>query len=233
MTSTRLPGKVLRPILGRPMLLLQLERVLRIKGVDKIIVATPETQSDEIADQVKMIPQIGIFKGSEEDVLERYYKAATTYEADIVIRITSDCPVIDPEIVSSVLNQFLGESPRYDYASTVNYPRGIAIEVFSYQALEAAAQEAKKPYEREHVTPFIWQNEKRFSLLKVAAEKDYSHLRLTVDTIEDFNLITQIYERLYPQNKDFGFKDILNLFEIHPELIDINRHIKQKTLPGS
>ncbi len=234
MGSTRLPGKVLRPILGRPMLVYQIERILRIKEADLIVIATTtESADDEIVETVEKIPDIAVFRGSENDVLSRYYEAAKAHGADHVVRMTSDCPLIDPSISSEVIRQFLAHYPKCDYATNSRirtFPRGLDTEIFTFQTLETAYREAKKPYEREHVTPYIWQDDKRFRILDVTFPKNYSDLRWTVDTPEDFKFVTAVYESLYSQKSDFGFHDILKLLEKNPYLQIMNRNIQQKAL---
>ncbi len=232
--STRLPGKVLKPILGRPMLLRQLERVQSIRGIDQIVVAVPiGRKSDLIAKIVENFPGISVFRGSENDVLDRYYQAAKEQKAEWVVRITSDCPLIDAALSSEVVEQFKTNFPRYDYASnahTRTLPRGLDTEIFTFRALETAHQEAKKLYEREHVTPYLWQNPQRFSILDLAYEQDRSSYRWTVDTLEDLELVQLIYESLYPKNPNFGFQDILELIDQRPELKTVNQHIEQKSV---
>ncbi len=230
MGSTRLPGKVLKPILGKPMLELQLERLQRSKRTDQIVLAIPDSAKEQaLLEFAQRLPDIKIFQGSEEDVLARYYGAAKAANADIIVRITSDCPLIEPDLIDRCIESFLAKD--FDYVSNVHrrtYPRGLDTEVFSFQALELAFREAHALPDREHVTPFIWRQPDRFSMFDVIAEQDYSHLRWTVDTPEDFELICWIYGQLYPQKPDFSYEDALELVLRYPQWQGHNVHIQQK-----
>jgi spore coat polysaccharide biosynthesis protein SpsF len=231
MGSTRLPGKVMKDILGKPVILWDLDRVSISKLIDEIVVAIPYgKENDVIIDTIKEYnDKIIIARGSEDDVLDRYYQASVQTNAGVVVRITSDCPLIDPVVIDQVVNQFL--SSDCDYCSntlTRTYPQGLDTEVFSFKVLETAWNEAKKDYEREHVTPYIIENPDKFKLLNVANDIDLNHLRWTLDTKEDFEFIGAIYERIYSKKQLFLMDDVLELLDREPELIDINRHLEQK-----
>jgi len=231
MGSTRLPGKVMKEILGKPVILWDLDRISLSKLIDEIVVAIPyEKENDVIADTIKEYnDKIVTTRGSEDDVLDRYYQAAVKTNADVVVRITSDCPLIDPVVMDQVIEQFLDND--CDYCSNLlirTYPRGLDTEVFLFKALEEAWNEAKKDYEREHVTPYIIENPDKFKLLNVANDIDLSHLRWTLDTKEDFEFINVVYKRICPKKQLFLMDDVLELLDKEPELIDINRHIEQK-----
>lgn len=233
MGSTRLPGKVMKKILGKPVILWDMDRISASKRIDEIVVAVPyEKENDIIEETIKEYnDKISISRGSEDDVLDRYHKAAAEVNADVVVRITSDCPLIDPCITDIVIEEFLNND--CDYCSNtleLTYPRGMDTEVFSFKVLEKAWLEANKKYEREHVTPYIRERNDLFKLLNVANDSDLSHLRLTLDTVEDFKLIETIYELLYPEKQMFLLEDILNLLIQKPELTEINKHIKQKKI---
>lgn len=231
MGSTRLPGKVMKEILGKPVILWDLDRISLSKLIDEIVVAIPyEKENDVIADTIKEYnDKIIITRGSEDDVLDRYYQAAVKTNADVVVRITSDCPLIDPVVIDQVIGQFLDNDCDYCSNSlTRTYPRGLDTEVFSFKVLEEAWNEATKDYEREHVTPYIIENPDKFKLLNVANDIDLSHLRWTLDTKEDFELINAVYKSIFPKKQLFLMDDILELMNKEPELIDINRHIEQK-----
>lgn len=231
MNATRLPGKPLKKVLAKPLLSYELERLKRAKTLDQIVVATTTgPQDQQIVDLCKM-ENVLVFRGSEEDVLNRYYNAAKQFDADIVVRVTGDCPLIDPEVVDRVVNFYLNH--QYDYVSNtrlLTYPRGLDVEVFSIKLLEKAVSEAKLPSEREHVTPYFYLHPELFKIGNVACEIDLSKHRWTVDTEEDFQLITKIIETLYPKKSDFVMNDVLELLKMHPEWITINAHIKQKKL---
>lgn len=232
MTSTRLPGKVLKTVLGKPLLEYQIERLRRVVNADDIVLATTTNHADQpIIDLCDRLA-IQYHRGSEEDVLARYYHAAVACSADVVVRVTSDCPVIDHEVVDKVI-RFYRDRPDYDYVSNNlvrTYPRGMDTEVFSFSALVDAFTEGVEKFEREHVTPFIYLRPQRYQLGNVAFDGDESRHRWTVDTPEDFELIRRIIESLYPEKNDFTLEDMLELFKIHAEWADINSHIQQKTL---
>jgi spore coat polysaccharide biosynthesis protein SpsF len=233
MGSTRLPGKVMKEILGKPIILWDLDRVSLSKLIDEIVVAIPYgEENDVIVDTIKKYnDKILTTRGSEDDVLDRYYQAAVQTNADVVVRITSDCPLIDPFVIDNVIKQFLDNDCDYCSNSlTRTYPRGLDTEVFSFKALETACNEATKDYEREHVTPYIIENLDKFKLLNVANDIDLSHMRWTLDTEKDFKFIIAVYKRIFPKKQLFLMDDILELMDKEPELIDINRHIEQKKI---
>lgn len=223
--SSRLPKKVLKEVNGRALLSYQIERLKRTESVGRIITAVPKEDRELIAFCEN--EKVDLFCGSEEDVLSRYYDAAKAYQADVVIRITGDCPLIDPDIIEKALVHFEG----CDYVSNClerTYPRGMDVEVMTFEALKKAADEAEKPYEREHVTPYIVLHPRKFRLKNFTYSKDYSSIRLTVDTKEDFELVEKVIETLYPQDPVFSLEDILTLLEKDPSLLEINQHVKQK-----
>lgn len=231
MTSTRLPGKVLKPLLGKPLLEYQIERLRRVKLADGIVIATTENTDDDPIVELSEALQVGCFRGSEQDVLSRYYGAAQAYNADRIVRVTSDCPLIDPQIIDQVIQFYLSHSGRYDYVSNSlqrSFPRGLDTEVFPAWALEQAHREATAPPEREHVTPFIYNHPERYAIGQVTAAQDLSHHRWTVDTPEDFELIRRMLEALYPQVPNFTLQDCLDLIDQHPDWPAINGHIEQK-----
>lgn len=233
MGSTRLPGKVMKNILGKEVILHDIDRIKQIKNLDKIVIATTTKKDDDIiVETIKNYNSgIGIFRGSEDDVLDRYYKATKEFNSEVVVRITSDCPLIDPIVSDKIIETFLNNN--CDYCSNGlkrSYPRGLDTEVFSFEALEKTWKEAERYYQREHVTPYIYEHPEKFKLLNVSNDKDLSHLRWTLDTIEDFNFINEIYKKLYNGKNIFYMEDILKVLEKEPKLIEINKDIKQKTL---
>lgn len=233
MGASRFPGKPLKKVLDRPLLSYQVERLRRCRFVDEIVVATTINQEDAQIVNCCDLENIPCFRGSEQDVLDRYYQAATFYHSDCIVRITGDCPLIDPEIVDQVVECYLDFFPKYDYISNVlerTFPRGLDVEVFSYALLEKAAKEAKNQQDREHVTSFFYTNPKRFSLGMVKQKMDQSFHRWTVDTSEDFELITRILTTLYPKNPLFKTKDILKALDKNPEWMKLNADIHQKPL---
>ena len=231
MGSTRLPGKVLKEVLGRPLLDYLIERLKQARELDDTVILTSKEVSDDpivrFCDE-KMVP---CFRGSEEDVLDRYYQAALSRKPDGIVRITADCPLIDPAIVDQVVKTFRENTPTFDYVSNSlerTFPRGLDVEIFSYQALAIAFQKAKSPEEREHVTLYLYRHPELFHLKNVAMSPSYAHHRWTVDTPEDFALIKLIIEHLYPNNPRFRLTDVLKLLSKHPEWSLLNAHIEQK-----
>lgn len=231
MTSTRLPGKVLKPVLGKPLLAYQIERLKRVEAADRIVIATTRNGADDPIVELCQVLAVDYFRGSEQDVLSRYYGAAQAAQADVVVRVTSDCPLIDPAIIDQVIQVYVTQRDRYDYVSNAlkrTYPRGMDSEVLPTWALEQAYQEATAPPEREHVTPFIYNRPERYALGHVTYPQDLSHHRWTVDTSEDFELIKCMLEALYPQVPNFTIHDCLELLNRHPDWPAINAHIEQK-----
>lgn len=231
MGSTRLPGKVLKKVLGKPLLLYQIERLRRVALATNIVIATTSLPQDQVIVDLCKQHHIPVFCGSEEDVLNRYYLAAKQVNADVVVRVTADCPLIDPEVVNKIIAFYLNHFPRYQYVSNTldrTFPRGMDTEVFSFKALEQAFTDSKRPEEREHVTPYIYQNPQLFNLANVAYESNQSDHRWTVDTQEDFDLISAIITALYPTHPNFSMEDVLDLLKARPDWIKINAHVRQK-----
>lgn len=228
MTSTRLPGKVLKEIMGKPLLEYQIERLRRIKSVDEIVIATTTNDMDQqIVDLCNRL-SVAYFRGSEEDVLARYHGAAEKYNADIVVRVTSDCPVIDPAVCEEAITYFIKNQDQYNYVRLEQYPRGLDAEVLSLKVLDECYKEATDKPDREHVTPFIYRHPERYRMKRITCDKDYSHHRWTVDTPEDFELVRRIIEELYPIKKLFNFVDILDVLKRNPEWYYINKEVRQK-----
>ena len=231
MSSTRLPGKIMMEVCGKPLLEHQINRLKGVSTADEIVVATTTNSIDNIIIDLCKKLNISFHRGSENDVLGRYYEASIKYKGDIIVRITSDCPVIDPDVVDHIINFYIKHKDKYDYVSNTlfrMYPRGMDTEVFSFKVLKETHVEATKQEDREHVTSAIYQQPQRYSLCNVPYDSDESHHRWTVDTREDLELITLIYEALYYQNPDFSLGDILNLMESNPDWLSINAHIEQK-----
>lgn len=230
--STRLPGKILLDIMGKPMLLHIYERLQQCKEVDNIIIATTIGKNDDLVAKLANDNNIKYFRGSEDNVLERYYMAAKEYSLDIVIRITADCPVIDPIIIDEMVRIF----KRKDYTVVSNagyetfrtFPRGLDAEIFKFSILEEAYNNATETYEKEHVTPYLYDNYKNIYYYK--SKNNNAEFRWTVDTKEDFKLITEIYKNLYTGKHNFYYDDIIELMLKKPELKEINKDIKQKKI---
>lgn len=233
MTSTRLPGKVLKTVLDKPLLAYFIERLQGVSLANQIVIATTINATDEpIADVCRSL-STAFTRGSEEDVLSRYYDTAVVTGADIVVRVTSDCPLIDPAVVDEMIGYFKKHSTRFDYVSNSlasTYPRGMDVEVFSFRALREAYVEATLKSEREHVTPFFYTHPERFPIGKIRSPRDLSQHRWTVDTPEDFELVKRIIESLYPLKPDFNLADILETLAENPDWPLINANIRQKKL---
>lgn len=233
--STRLPGKVLKDICGKTVLEHDLDRLRRVKNIDDIVIATTTSEKDiAIVKECERL-KVKCFRGSEEDVLSRYYFAAKENGADVVVRITSDCPLLDSEVTESVIQCYLENSGEYDYVSNTidrSYPRGLDTEVFNLCALEKAFNEATSQRDREHVTPYIWDNDNIFKNYQYKNETDYSDFRWTLDTEEDLKLISIIYEQF--KDKDyFDMNDIVKFLDKNPEVKEINKGIEQKKIDDS
>lgn len=229
MTSTRLPGKVLLPLAGEPMLTRLVQRLRRVRLADGIVIATTTNATDNPIAALCETLGVPCHRGSEHDVLSRYADAAREHSADVVVRITSDCPLIDPALIDQVIEVY--EQGDSDYVSNMlppTWPYGMAVEVFSAAALAQTHAEATQAAEREHVTPFIYWHPERYRLRNVASPVDLSHHRWTVDTPEDYELVRRLFESLISTHPEFTQADILALLEAHPDWLAINQHIQQK-----
>ena len=232
MTSTRLPGKVMEIVCDKPLLEHLINRLKTIRSADQIVIATTVNETDnQIVSLCKKLDTL-YYRGSEEDVLGRYYEAAVEYGGDVIIRITSDCPVIDPDVVDYLIDFYMKNLKKYDYVTNTlkrTYPRGMDTEIVSFKALKEAHFNAYDPLDREHVTPFIRNRPTQYHLHNIKYSSDLSHYRLTVDTSEDMELIRRIFESLYVENPEFTMKDIVSKIVANPEWEYINAHIHQKT----
>ncbi|CAM3340814.1 MULTISPECIES: cytidylyltransferase domain-containing protein [Saccharibacillus] len=230
MGSTRLPGKVMKRLADHTVLGHVITRCQEMPLVDHIIVATTVSEEDTaICIEAKKYG-VTCYRGSEENVLSRYYEAAAMVEADIIVRITSDCPLLDPEISNSVIEYFM--SSDYDYVSSglsQTFPRGLDTEVFSFKALKTAYNNAQEAFEKEHVTPYIYLHPQIFKVSSFSNATDQSRYRLTLDTEQDWDLIFKVYQQLY-KGKSFGINAVLKLFEQYPSLSLINKDVQQKKL---
>ena len=227
MGSTRLPGKIVTEICGQPMLLRILERVEKSVLLDRVVVATSESDRDDLVEQLVCDHGYQIWRGSEDNVLERFYECAKRYKADIIVRLTGDNALIDAGIIDEGISYF--KNHAYDYVFyREGLPVGMAIEIFSYDALNIAYENATDSQCLEHVTPYLYRNPQLFRVRRVpCAGQDQSQLRWTMDTEEDKKLILDIYEHLYQDGEYFSYLDILKAYEKHPEWININREVEQ------
>jgi spore coat polysaccharide biosynthesis protein SpsF len=230
MGSTRLPGKVLKDLEGETVLARVVNRLRSARLIEELLVATSNLPADDAIVEECNRCVVPVFRGEENDVLDRYFRAAQFCRAEIVVRITSDCPLIDPEVTDKTIQAFIHERP--DYASNAlirTYPRGLDTEVMTVQALERAWHSATQPYQRAHVTPYIYRHPEEFKILPVTGDADYSSYRWTLDTPEDLEFIRAIYTR-FKNRGDFGWHDVLQILNREPELMEINRLIMQKAL---
>lgn len=225
--SSRLPGKVLSEIENKPMIWHVINRVKKIKSVQQIALITTKEKSDKVLLDIAENEGIIGFTGDTKDVLNRYYQCAQKISADPIIRITSDCPVIDPYLIEEMLQFFLKND--FDYVSNIHpatYPDGLDAEIFSFQTLEKTALSAKLNSEREHVTPYIEKHPELFKIYNFENNTDLSQIRLTVDQKEDLKLIQKIYSLMSPKN-DFRLNEILDLISKNPKLLKINSKYKR------
>lgn len=235
MGSSRLPGKILMDIAGRSMLERVVERVRRATRVDEVVVATSVDPEDDQVALFCVRKGIPHSRGPNQDVLARYLDAANEHQADVIVRITADCPLMDPGVIDKTVAHFLSQGEEVDFGSNrgkgaINrtYPIGMDVEVISCSALERAAIEASQDYEREHVTPYLYEVPGRFRTVSIDSGGDYGHLRWTVDTKEDLEFVRQIYLKL-EENPNFGMDQVLELLRDEPALGDINAQVRQKS----
>lgn len=226
MGSTRLPGKSLADIAGKPLLAHVIERTRASQMVESVVLATTTEPADNALLRVAESYGIACYAGSKDDVLDRYYRAATQAAADIIVRVTADDPFKDPQVMDRI-TQHLGDRPDLDYVSNTiepTYPEGLDIEAFRYAALMRAWNEAVQRSEREHVTPYIWGHPERFQLANIKYSCDLSAFRWTLDYEQDLRFAREIYARLY-RGQVFTMTDILRLLEAEPQLASINEGI--------
>jgi len=240
LSSSRLPGKVLLDIAGKPMLTRVVERANLAKSINSTVVATTTDSSDDAIVELCELEGYHWYRGSQFDVLDRYYQAAREFQAQMIVRITADCPVIDPIVIDKTvyaLVDYMHTNPdRAQPGFSANrlpppwgrtYPVGLDTEVCTFAGLELVWKEARLPHQREHVMPFFYENPGRFNIIHVNHERDFGYLRWTVDTPEDLELIRQIYSR-FPGRVDFSWLGILDLIEREPKLLNINAQVQPK-----
>lgn len=230
MSSTRLPGKVMKKVLDKPLLQLLVERLQHCRFLDEIIIATTANIADDPIQKLAERLSIKYIRGSEDDVLDRYYQAAKRFNIEHIVRITADCPLIDPEIVDRVVKFYISDNFKYDYVTNAlkpTFPDGLDVEVFSFKTLEKIHKLSDKRYQREHVCGYIIENPGQFIIENFYNDKNLSGLRWTVDNPEDLELIKIIYENIYPKKKIFFMDDILRFLSQNPDLLKINSNIRR------
>ncbi len=229
--STRLPGKVLKPILGKPMLELMIERLKRARTIDGIVVATTDQPADDGIAKLAQRLNVGVFRGSEDDVLARVLGAAHAYQAEVIVETTGDCPLHDPAIIDMVVSDFrIGGADFVSNVLKYTTPRGTDVRVFTTAALDEINRTSTDPADHEHVSLHFWEHPEKYAIrdVLIGLPSDAAQLRLTVDTLQDFELTRQIYEELYPLKPHFTLWEVLELFKRCPELLNINQDIMQK-----
>ena len=226
--STRLPAKVLKKLLGIPMIVQELERIARSKYIDKLILTTSDEHSDDLLSEIIIKNGFNLYRGNKNNVLERFIKSVEIFDLkddDVIVRLTGDCPLHDPNIIDETISAFLNCNCDYLTNSVEPiYPDGLDVEVFTYLSLKTTYKLAKKPSQLEHVTPFI-RDSGLFNTLNLNKQPIYPNWRLTVDEVDDFTVIEKIYN--YFNNNSFTFKEIISYLEKNPNVIKINSHINR------
>jgi spore coat polysaccharide biosynthesis protein SpsF len=227
--STRLPGKILKKILDKPILTLQMERMLAAKIPTKVVIATTHLKEDDPIEDICLENNYDMYRGHPTDLLDRHYQAAKEFEADIAVKIPSDCPLIDPKVIDKVIQFYLDYQDTYDFVSNLHpptYPDGNDVEVMPIKVLKKAWKHAEQSFELEHTTPYIWDRPKKFRIgnfrWETGQDFSMSH-RFTIDYQEDFDFIKAVFEELYPNDPLFTLEDILDLLEQKPEIYKINQ----------
>ena len=228
MGATRLPGKMLMDIAGKPAVAWSIERAAMADSINEVWMATTVNPADDAFEAWAHEHSVNIYRGSEQDVLDRYYQTAREAEADIIVRITADCPFTDPQVVDAVIQA--NQDGSYDYVSNVHpptYPDGLDVEVFSFSALDRVHKEARLQSEREHVTPYIWKHPELFKLKNVTNNIDLSSYRWTLDTPEDLTFLQHVGEACIAKGGNCGMGDILGILSAHPDWRALNNQYKR------
>lgn len=238
MGSTRLPGKIMKELAGHPMLWHVVRRAQNAKKADLVVVATTTEREDDVVERFCQENNFPYYRGSADNVLSRYFETAKKYGARVVIRVTADCPLVDPVVIDQCIEEYFRSACDYISIGAPpegrTYPLGLDVEVFSFEALERAFKEAQEPYEKEHVTPYIWENKSGVfhvcSKLKAPPEHERDY-RLTVDYPEDFMLMEEIYKALYTNDKTIiPAREVMRFLDLHPEIVGLNAHCVQKAV---
>lgn len=230
MGSTRLPGKALIDVAGMSMLARVIDRTRRASVIDRIVIATTVKPADDAIVEAANALEVDVYRGDEDDVLDRYYQAARAYPCDVVVRITSDCPLLDPGLVDAVVSPLLEPRSGIDYrANTIQrtYPRGLDVEAVPFTTLERVWREAESVHERAHVFPHVYEHPEKFVLSGISDPVDRSYMRWTVDTAEDLRFVRAVYAAL--GTREFTWLDVLKVIDANPGLLDINAQVTQKS----
>lgn len=226
MGSSRLPGKIVTDISGRPMLQVIIDRLRRSRLMDELVIASSELPANQIVEELASQAGVRCYRGSEEDVLDRFYQAAKPSNPDVIVRLTADNPCMHGEWMDFLIEKALEGNWDYFAPSFKTHPHGVSAEVFSFDHLETMWKEAKHPDEREHVTPFLYRRPDRFRVCWYESPEDNSDLRLTVDTEDDLRLARQIFAHF--GHDRFTWHEAVRAIREHPEWRDLNKHIQQK-----
>jgi len=236
MNSLRLPGKVLMDLSGVPMLAHVAQRVRSAANINRVVIATSDNPADDAIADFCNKENIDCFRGSEESVLSRYYEAAQQWGGEIIVRVTADCPLIDPQLVEAMINFYLAND--FDFVTNVGlekalrtYPRGMDTEIFNMALLKEAYKQANEPYQFEHVTPYMYEHSQSIHYYKNS--EDNSQIRLTVDTLEDYQLIKRIYQEFYHGKYDFSIDEVIMFLKENNDLLAMNKHVTQKAIKGN
>lgn len=234
MASSRLPGKSIAPVVGKPMLEHIVDRMRRAASLEEIVVATTVSPQDDTIEAVATRIGVRCFRGSEEDVLDRVVRAAQASEGNVIFQYGADCPFADPDLIEQLLQIY--HQGCWDFVSNaleLTYPLGIVGAVVSIATLEAVRRESQDPQDREDVTRYLWEHPERYRLYNLAALPELHHpeMRLTVDYPEDLEVVTEIFEALYPANPAFTTSDVIRFLSGRPELVSRNAHLVQRSAP--
>jgi spore coat polysaccharide biosynthesis protein SpsF len=238
MSSSRLPGKILMDVLGEPMLARMIERVKQSRLLDQLVVATTDHPSDDVVEDLCKKSDVGCFRGSESNVLERVLRAAKAFNADWIVELTGDCPLIDPVLIDLVIERFKAREKSFDYISNaleVTYPRGQDVQVFPTAILEDVNRRTQDPLDREHVSLYIYTHTELYRCHNIEAAPQHRRqdLRMTVDVQEDLDVVRKIYKNLYPKNESFTLSDIIRFLDDSPQISRLNKTVKQSPLDAS
>ena len=228
LSSTRLPGKILKKVVNKTLLEHIIERIKYSKYIDNIIVATTKNKIDNQICQLLNKIGISYYRGSEEDVLERYYQTAIKFGCEYISRVTADNPFVDPKVTDQVIKMFMKEKLDFAYNDKPpTYPEGINAEIFTFKALQKAQKESMDSFEREHVTQYFYRHPELFKQQNMKNNVDLSYLRWTVDTLDDFRMAQEVYRKLYNDKPIFLMNDILKLIEKYPSIAKMNENVKR------
>lgn len=224
MSSNRLPGKVLMPIVGKPMIQLHIERLQRASRIDKLVVATSSNGEDNAIAQLCQNLGVDCYQGDLDNVLDRFYQAACRWPAKHIIRLTADCPLASPELIDKVIEQHIKEQNDFTTNAVPHtFPDGLDVEVLAFSALKIAWQNASSVFEKEHVTPYITEHAEQFKIGHQLSRVNLKHQRWSVDYPEDFELVKFVYDNLYKHNQQFDTQAIIALLTKHPEIFALNQ----------